>query len=81
MVGTPAVHVTRSDSMRSARPCGERSGPGSTCLAPTMVATYGMPQAIAWNIGTTGIAESASRIPIESGSPAPSVCRTSDRCE
>ena len=27
------------------------------------------------------MAESASRIPIESGSPAPSACRTIDRCE
>ena len=73
IVGTPAVHVTRSCAMRFASPPGERSGPGSTCRAPTIVATYGIPHAIAWNIGTTGIAESASRIPIESGSPAPSV--------
>ncbi len=42
---------------------------------------YGSPQAIAWNIGTTGITESASRTSIESGRAAPSVWRTIDRCE
>src|SRR5215211_5016605 len=70
IVGTPALQVTPSAAIKAARPCGVRSGPGRTWRAPTIVATYGMPHAIAWNIGTTGIAESASRIPIESGSPA-----------
>ena len=62
IVGTPALQVTPSAAIRSASPCGVRSGPGRTCLAPSIVAMYGMPQAIAWNIGTTGITESASRI-------------------
>ena len=81
IVGTPALQVTPSAPIRSASPCGVRSGPGRTCLAPSIVAMYGMPQAIAWNIGTTGITESASRMPIESGSAAPRVWRTIERCE
>ena len=50
---------------RSARP-GRRGvirGPGSTCRAPAIVAAYGRPQALTWNIGTTGITESSSRTP------------------
>ena len=46
-------------------------GPGYTWRAPTSVAVYGMPQALAWNIGTTGIALSVWRMPIESASPVP----------
>ena len=38
IVGTPAVQVTRSLWISSASPPGVRSGPGSTCRAPTMAA-------------------------------------------
>ena len=34
------------------------AGPGNTSLAPTSAAEYGMPQALTWNIGTTGSTES-----------------------
>ncbi len=62
IVGTPPVQVTRSDWKSSSRLAGSRCGPGKTCLAPTSVAVKGNPQALAWNIGTTGRTMSSSRI-------------------
>ena len=53
-VGTPADTVTRSSSMRSTIPGADRSGPGMTILAPTVVAMNVKPHAAAWNCGTTG---------------------------
>ena len=44
-------------------------------------AAYGMPQALAWNIGTTGMTESVSRMPIASVVQTISECRTVERCE
>ena len=44
-------------------------------------AAYGMPQALAWNIGTTGITASEARRPIASGTRTPSECSTVERCE
>jgi hypothetical protein len=55
MVGTPAVVVTRSFTMRSSRISGSSLGPGKTSFDPTSAAACGVPQAFAWNIGTTGI--------------------------
>jgi len=40
-----------------------------------------MPQALAWNIGTTGIVESAAEIPIASGDSTPSECSSVERWE
>ncbi len=58
-----------------------RCGPGSTSFAPTIAAAYGVPQALAWNIGTT----SSSVVPLlmsnvsrDSDSIA---CSTVERCE
>ena len=48
----------------------ERTGPGSTSLAPTMHAAYGRPQALTWNIGTTGRIASRAEQFSASGSAA-----------
>src|SRR5512145_1825881 len=53
-VGTPAEQVTFSASNSSYSDLPSRCGPGSTSFAPTIGATYGSPQALTWNIGTTG---------------------------
>ena len=53
-VGTPAENVTPSLSNSSCSDLPSSHGPGNTSLAPTMQATYGRPQALTWNIGTTG---------------------------
>ena len=55
IVGTPAANVTRSLSQRSSRLTGSRWGPGMTMRAPAATAPKGSPQALAWNIGTTGM--------------------------
>jgi hypothetical protein len=65
MVGTPPVSVTRSVWNRSTRLAGSRCGPGITSLAPTITQEKGMPQALAWNIGTTGRTTSCSRMPMQ----------------
>ena len=40
---------------------GRDAGPGNTSFAPTIIAANGKPQALAWNIGTTGSTASRSR--------------------
>ena len=60
IVGTPALSVTRSDSIMDSSPAGLRSGPGMASDAPARNAVYGSPHAIAWNIGTTGMSTSRS---------------------
>ena len=81
IVGTPPVRVTRSRTNRSTRLAGSRCGPGITNLAPTMIAPNGMPHALAWNIGTTGIIVSRSQMAMQSTCERPRVCSTSARCE
>ena len=81
IVGTPAERVTRSEAIRSASSAGVMRGPGKTSRAPASAAAYGMPHALAWNIGTTGITASAARRPIASGLSTPSECSTVERCE
>ena len=44
-------------------------------MAPEATAAWARPQALAWNIGTTGMITSASRAPNESTVIAPNVCR------
>ena len=63
MVGTPAATVTRSLSISSASALGLRSGPGMTRSAPQATAAWARPQALAWNMGTTGRIRSDSRAP------------------
>ena len=81
IVGTPAVNVTCSDAMSSARSAGVIRGPGMTSRAPVFVEMYGRPHALTWNIGTTGITESVWLIPRPSDWLAPSAWRTVERCE
>ncbi len=81
MVGTPPVTVTRSRTIRSSRLGGSRCGPGNTCLAPIITQVNGMPQALAWNIGTTAITVSCSLRPSVSVMPLASECSVIARCE
>ena len=56
-------------------------GPGMTSLAPTIGAPERKPQALAWNIGTTGISRSRADSPIMSGNARSwRAARWSDGC-
>ena len=44
--------------------------------APEATPAWARPQALAWNIGTTGRIRSDSRIPTESANMAAMVCKT-----
>ena len=79
MVGTPALKVTRSDSNSACSDLPSRCGPGKTSLAPTSGALYGRPQALTWNIGTTGRMVSAEELAIASGSAEAKACSTVER--
>ena len=62
-------------SMRSARALGERSGPGMIRSAPVATPAWARPQALAWNIGTTGQDPVATRrTPMLSAPVAAKVC-------
>ena len=52
-----------------------------TSEAPAAGAACAMPQALAWNIGTTGIATSWMPSPKAFGCITPIVCRNVERCE
>src|SRR6478609_7048714 len=78
-VGTPADTVTPSASNRSCRLLPSRNGPGRTSLAPTMQAAYGRPQALTWNIGTTGRMVSRAEQLSESGRALAYVCSSVER--
>ena len=80
-VGTPAVMVTPSRVIRPCRLTGSSLGPGRTSLAPTITAAYGSPQALTWNIGTTGMTHSAAASPNVSGMATIMACSTHERCE
>ncbi len=60
---------------------GDRSGPGKTTPAPAKTAAWGSPQALAWNMGTTGRITSGSQTARLSAIIAPIECRTVERCE
>ena len=81
MVGTPAASVTFWLSISPATAGPVRSGPGNTMLEPAMAAAWHSPQALAWNMGTTGRITSASDTPSVSVSIAPIECRTVERWE
>ena len=55
--------MVRSVAMNRVRCSGCRNGPGICKVAPDRNAAYGMPHALAWNIGTIAIARSASVMP------------------
>src|SRR5919106_3309891 len=75
-VGTPSRHVTFSFSISSVRLGASRLGPGNTIFAPTQAAEYGTPQALTWNIGTTGRIVSRDEKSSASGSAIAYECRT-----
>ena len=52
-----------------------------TSLQPTSAAAYGMPQALTWNMGTTGSTTSVALRHIASGKAAAIACNTVERCE
>ena len=81
IVGTPAATVTFSVSIMSAREGALRSAPGITIVDPVATAACANPQALAWNIGTTGRTTSRSQTPIVSAIIAPNVWSTIERCE
>src|SRR3989344_840066 len=81
MVGTPADIVTFSSSKRLYSDAPSRWWPGITSLQPTIAAAYGRPQALTWNMGTTGSTVSVALRHIASGRAAANACSTVERCE
>ena len=79
MVGTPAVKVTFSFTIRSASALGCIIEPGMTMAAPEAGPAWAMPQALAWNIGTTGMALSRMPRPNALGATTAIVCSTVER--
>ena len=75
IVGTPEVTVVRSVAMKAVRCSGCRNGPGICSVAPDRNAAYGMPHALAWNIGTMAIARSASVMPSTEAAITAIACR------
>ena len=80
IVGTPAASVTFSASISSAIAGGVICGPGNASALPAITAACARPQALAWNIGTTGITTSRSETATVSTSIAPIECSTLERC-
>ena len=80
-VGTAAEKVTPSVSSSSCTEAPSSFWPGMTSLAPTAGAEKARPQALAWNIGTTGSTVSVARMPRTSPPIVTRVCRKFERCE
>ena len=80
MVGTPADRVTPSSARRPSSRSGAMNRCGMTCLQPSISADQGMPQPMAWNIGTTPRTVSAPERPMESVMHWVRVCRYWERC-
>ena len=80
-VGTPAENVTPSDSNSSYSDLPSSAAPGNTILAPDSSTEYGRPQALTWNIGTTGSTVSAADTLSAFGIAEPYECSTVERCE
>jgi hypothetical protein len=54
---------------------------GMTRSAPAIHAAYGVPHALAWNIGTIGNTRSRSVYPTAPACNTPIECRKVERCE
>ena len=67
MVGTPALKVTCSASISSYSDLPSSCGPGKTTLQPVMAMLKGVPQALTWNMGTTGMTASRELSAMASG--------------
>src|ERR1700704_4310021 len=81
IVGTAPENVTRSSLTMRVNGSACRNPPGTTRDAPHMNAAYGMPHALAWNIGTIVRMRSRSDRLSAAGVVAASECRYADRCE
>ena len=81
IVGTPAVTVTWWSRRMPAMALGVMFGPGMTSDEPANTAAYGVPQALAWNIGTIGSRTSRSTSPATSAMSTAIECSTVERCE
>ncbi len=71
MVGTAAPMVGRTASIISASGPGWRKRSGISSEVPAMKAACGRPQALTWNIGTTG---SAMSRPVRANASAVLTC-------
>ena len=81
IVGTAPENVTRSSLIMRVNGSACRKRPGITTDAPHMKAAYGMPHALAWNIGTIVRMRSRSERLSAAGVVAASECRYAERCE
>src|SRR3954454_23082409 len=81
MVGTAPENVTCSSFTMRVSGSAWRNLLGITSDAPHMNAAYGMPQALAWNIGTITRTRSRSERSSAAGVHTASECRYDDRCE
>ena len=80
-VGTAAEKVTPSVSSSSCTEGPSSFWPGITSLQPAAAQENVRPQALAWNIGTTGSTVSRADSPITSTPRVTRVCRKFERCE
>jgi len=81
MVGTACEKPTFSLRMSSYRLWPSMCGPGMTSFMPVIAAAYGMPHALAWNIGTASSSVICELTPKVSGAHSISECSTVERCE
>src|SRR6478609_1819597 len=81
IVGTAPENVTRSSFTMRVIGSAWRNLPGMTSDAPQRNAAYGIPHALAWNIGTIISMRSRSERFSEFGVVAANECRNSERCE
>src|SRR6478609_7402607 len=79
IVGTAPETVTRSAAINRVSGSDWSQRSGITIAAPTMIAAYGRPQALAWNIGTIGRIRSYGVSPIASPMATAIECRYIDR--
>jgi hypothetical protein len=78
-VGTAMARVARSAAMNRASGAAWVNRFGSSRSAPTSQPAYGMPQALPWNMGTTGSSRSYWFSPSASPEHTPSECRNVER--
>src|SRR3954464_15169953 len=81
IVGTAPENVTCSCFTICVSGSACRKRPGITTDAPHMNAAYGMPHALAWNIGTIVRMRSRSDRLSPAGVMAARECRYAERCE
>ena len=79
MVGTPAETVGRWRAMMFDSGSACRNCWGMIMSAPVRKQPYGVPHALAWNMGTMESTESRSLIPSDDPEVMANVCRKVDR--